>query len=567
MRYREKEQASRSKTVVALMARRTPQMLASVMGPEAVWHLRETEPYLPPLALGSPEAQLIERIQDGKEDEALALLAKGANARACDEVGLTLLHHAAGAGMLTLMDKLVEHGAEVDALSIKDETALTYAILLNAEAPRLSSAANQPPRGHGRNNILAVIDKLAACHVDTEIPDQEGNTAVLHAAYIGDKEAVSRLKAAGASLVARNQDMADVTYKAAQGGHAELLEQYLRWGIDPRPTQEVELSARDVAEALAGAGGQDRARYLNCAILLARGEVTAEARQVVGLPVAGCDLTRVINSIDAYRDVHERAVGRSDAAIARASLEIAGQMLGFEPVSPGSSEMLLLSAAANGQPDPVFHALHNGADAGRPDGFGYTGVILQAMGGHHDLMTPLKKAGCDVNAADALLNTALHYAAFRQSRECVRVLLALGANPLARNWRGLTPRHSLVLLHQTALSDEFNQPAQPQGRILYDEDSGEGVVFDVPLPPARMTSGNASRVKVTGGDDGPAEVPVRRASAPSDVFVSRQAVKQIEGYEVDPVISAMLEMAESRWLKAEAQYQKANSRKAPPSLQ
>lgn len=527
MRIQENQQPHRSKSVVALMAKRAPMALEVQMGPEAVRHLRDTCQFQPALNPESREAQLLEHIHNGEENEALKLLDAGAYCRAEDEAGLSLLHHAAAAGMLQLTDRLFDKGAYADAVSIMDESVLTYVILMNAEGPQYTSA-RKPERGDGRNNILSVIDRLLKENPNLDEPDGEGNTAAMHAAYIGDAEVMQRLKTAGANLKLRNHAGADITYKSAQAGHFPLIEQYLHWGIDPRPHSDADLSARDAAQALANISQQSAWRYGQCIGLLARGEVIAGAREIAGMPVVGADLTRVIDNVNAFREIHEQALARSDNAMAHVSIAITAEMCGFESIHPDSLEMFMLSKAVHNEQEMLQATLERGADATVTDPFGRNGIMLQSMRGFHAGMVPLHNAGCSVNAQDAMLESPLHAAAMKQNRDGVRILLSLGANPLATNWKGLTPRQQMVLHYETPVSDGFNAAV------------GDDSLSDVIRSPEDL-------MKLLNGGEDEKQRP----------FVAVIASSEHDRPGVDPVILAMLQMAEGRWQQAEANYQAA----------
>ncbi len=543
MKLQEKPQPHRSKSVIALMAKRTPMALEPHMGPEAVRHMRETCQYLPALKPGSLEAQIIEHIHNGEEQEALDLLDQGANPRAEDEVGLTLLHHSGAAGMLILTDRLMDKGAYADAFSIMDESVLSYVILMNAEGPGYSHKP-QPERGNGKNNILAVVDRLIRRRPDLEQPDDEGNTAALHTAHIGDMDVMARLKQAGANLKHCNHVGADVTCKSAQAGHYMMIEQYQHWGIDPRPRDDADLSARDIAAALVSVDTHNSWRYIRCAQLLARGEVMAEAREIAKMPLIGADLTRVIDNVNAYRQVHENALKQSDNALAQTSLAIVSEMCGFEPIHPDSLEMFMLSKAVNNEHDFLLATLERGADASATDPFGRTGIILQAMRGFHTGMSPLKHLGCDINAQDAMLESALHCSAMAQSRDAVRTVLALGGNPLARNWKGLTPRQQMILHYATPVSDDFNPLSGREEQVVRSAEDITRLLGAVVLSVEETTKGT------------------KPGAAPFVAVISGGEVPK----GPDPVILSWLEMAESRWLRGEANYQASlRAKKAAPN--
>jgi len=535
----------RSKAVVAITALRSPAALAQYVGPEEVRRLREDTPYQQPLQPGSLEEQIIASIGNGDEEQALALVQPGLRADAEDEVGLSLMHHAAEAGMLQLMDKLKAHGGNENAVNIFGESVLAYALLCNAEPPRYNSRLPYE-REEGRNRILAVTDKLLEWRVNLEEADIDGNTAVLHVASIGDLDVMQRMRKAGANLHSRNyMDETDVPFRAAQGGHYLMATQLMQWGVDPRVKGSGAMSAYDVADTLVRMSGpQDQWRYTETAKIFAHAEMTADVREVAKLPVQGQDLTRVVNKIDAYRQVHEAAVARSDQAKAYFSLVTVGEMMGFKPLNPRSPEAAVFMVARDGQNEPFQAMIQQGFSASGVDAVGFTPAMVHVRMGHHNMVQPLKQFGCDVNAQDALLNCALHHACDVRNREGVRVLLAQGANPLLKNWKGLTPRQQMILDQQAPYTDT-PAAAPAAGRVLFDEDTGEGV------PESLL---QRAGVKV---------VHIKQGQSMEEVFAQLAADDNApppEPKKPDLVILSMLEMAERRWLKAEQQYEAAQRR-------
>ena len=70
------------------------------------------------------------------------------------------------------------------------------------------------------------------------------------------------------------------------------------------------------------------------------------------------------------------------------------------------------------------------------------------MQGDIGLMITLASYCCDINAADATGNTALHIAVSKKNLEATRLLLCLGADPNIRNNHDDTPRHLAARLKQ-----------------------------------------------------------------------------------------------------------------------
>jgi ankyrin repeat protein len=80
-----------------------------------------------------------------------------------------------------------------------------------------------------------------------------------------------------------------------------------------------------------------------------------------------------------------------------------------------------------------------GADVNRPDAWGHTPLMWTISVGDEAMTATLLRAGADVNASRPDGTTALHTAAVSDARaDCVRMLLAAGADATARDGEGKT---------------------------------------------------------------------------------------------------------------------------------
>lgn len=444
MAQHSKEMPIRSRSLIAQMALHSPAALQPFMNPEAIHKLREEIPYRDALPPEGREATLVHYIHSGLEDQALAYLKrKKLDVNAADEVGLSLLHHAAGACMPKLAAALIARGADTNAMSAADESVLTYFLLLNAELPIFTRAGIRLHNATGHDDTLALAELLLKHGANPNQPDRDERTPAMVLAGIGDIKLIESFRQFNADFITRNDMGIDATFLAATGGHANVVRLFQEWGIDPRCKTADILSPRDAAESLAGMGGPDAYRFGSAALQLARGEVIAEAREVAGLPVAGQDLTRIFNDVNAFRQVHDNAFGRSDRNAARIALDTVGEMSGFEPLRLRTPEAAMFSALANRLGEVVYSTLENGANASATDEYGRTAMMVHVRAGGYEELSTLKNAGCNIDAQDCLLNTALHYAAVLGNVEAVAELLSLGATPVVKNWKGMTPRDAL----------------------------------------------------------------------------------------------------------------------------
>lgn len=131
------------------------------------------------LAFAAPEGTLINAAETKKHDEALKLLASGADARAKDVDGTTALHWAAHYGDPELADKLIRAGAEVNVTN-------DYGSSPMMEAATIGNTA--------------VLKLLLNAGADVESTNKEGQTALMAVARTGNVEAAELLLKKGARI-------------------------------------------------------------------------------------------------------------------------------------------------------------------------------------------------------------------------------------------------------------------------------------------------------------------------------------------------------------------------------
>ena len=100
----------------------------------------------------------------------------------------------------------------------------------------------------------------------------------------------------------------------------------------------------------------------------------------------------------------------------------------------------LYKAALAAKLDEVEAAVDAGADMewANPDRNGERAVHIASALGHKDVVAFLGSRGADVNAVDEYQNTPLHRAAYQGEASVCTTLLALGADPAAKNEDGRT---------------------------------------------------------------------------------------------------------------------------------
>ena len=102
--------------------------------------------------------------------------------------------------------------------------------------------------------------------------------------------------------------------------------------------------------------------------------------------------------------------------------------------------IVLYEAARDGKLDEVEAAVDAGAQMewANPDRWGRRAIHEASEAGHKDVVAFLGSRGADVNAVADGQWTALHYAAYYRKASVCTTLLALGADPAAKDSDGKT---------------------------------------------------------------------------------------------------------------------------------
>ena len=142
-----------------------------------------------------------------------------------EELGWTALLWAAGQGQLRLVKMLLQHGADPGAVSNLGVTALMLA------------AAN------GREDVADYL--LCLPTIDTEVRDEEGCTALLWAAGVGQLRLMKMLLQHGADPGAVSNRSVTALMLAAENGREEVADYLLSL-----PSTDMEAKCEDGATAL-----------------------------------------------------------------------------------------------------------------------------------------------------------------------------------------------------------------------------------------------------------------------------------------------------------------------------
>ena len=172
------------------------------------------------------------------------LLEKGADVEARDNDERTALHWAAREGHTTVMQLLLEKGADVEAKDICGRTPLRWAaysghaivvqLLLEkgADVEARDDNGRTALRLAARAGHEVVVQLLLEKGADVEAKDNSGRTLLGWAAYGGHAAAVQLLLEKGADVEARDKDERTALRLAAKAGHEVVVQLLLEKGAD-----------------------------------------------------------------------------------------------------------------------------------------------------------------------------------------------------------------------------------------------------------------------------------------------------------------------------------------------
>ncbi|KAL8702560.1 MAG: hypothetical protein Q9201_004277 [Fulgogasparrea decipioides] len=287
---------------------------------------------------------------ESHDDVIQFLVRQGVPLDKTDAQGRTALHQAARRGYASIVKTLVEHGADVDVenelgwIPLQDAAAsgqetVVEQLLKHMVIPR-SPVLTELITGArlraavARDDYHVVQELLMKPEIDVTIPDQDGRTALHHAAYRGQKETVRSLLERGASVHARIADSRYIfvsepfniliegdtecqritpLHNAAGKGHADIVEILLSHRADIHAAGCLGKTAFSAA-VIEG--------HANVAkMLLERGTKVSETDRDDGLYRSAMfgheDLVRLLleNEVDEERDTE-----RGKGALARAEM-------------------------------------------------------------------------------------------------------------------------------------------------------------------------------------------------------------------------------------------------------
>ncbi|MCR4264900.1 ankyrin repeat domain-containing protein [Nitratireductor sp. ZSWI3] len=346
-------------------------------------------------------ADIFEAAATCEADQLRAEIASGADPKAVDEEGNTVLHWAARNGGDACVELLLEQEPDLDARNDDGETPLMKAAISSASA----------------EGALRSVQLLIDAGADASAPNKFGYSPLF-------------------ALVVYGGGMTMVLDPA-------LLEPDSKTGIPPHRDAEY-----DVAKLLLEHGA-DPNEIDDHGQSLMQFAVERRTPALIDLLVShGGDLT-------VKKPPHDRSMlhtaAQNDRVVNIPYLLKQGLAIDGKDANGGTPLML---AAANGKLEATKTLLDAGADTEARDKRGFTPLIFAASEQHLDIVKALVEAGANPNARTSESgNTALQYAAHSGWLEGVKFLLINGADPLITNIQGTTARDFALRQGHTEVAD------------------------------------------------------------------------------------------------------------------
>lgn len=201
----------------------------------------------------------------GRPEIVLALIANGADIQARDEAGRTALHHAALSSEPSVLAMLLDAGAQVDAVDDEGYTPLAWACAHgNLAATRLLLSHRASASGAGRvpplcaaaaatDDLPVMIDVLLRARAPVDATDEQGRSALHHAAGNGHAQAAKSLIGAGARVDTRDHDGQSPLQVACRRLPAESPMFALLIAAGAEPSELAQARTNDAASDVGGA--------------------------------------------------------------------------------------------------------------------------------------------------------------------------------------------------------------------------------------------------------------------------------------------------------------------------
>jgi ankyrin repeat protein len=287
-------------------------------------------------------------------------------------------------------------------MKIRRLSGWLLAVLLLSIAS-LAATSDLPLVEAVKEGNTALVRSLLNQHIDVNVPQADGTTALAWAAQQDDVETAELLIRAGAKLNAANDYGATPLWMACANGNAAVAEAFVKDGADPNTHL---LSGETALMTAAEAGNTDVVNSL-----LAHGAQVNEKEKLAG------------------QTALMWAVAEKHPEVAKVLIEHGADV----NVRSKRGYTALLFAAQQGDRKSAEILIAGGANINETAEDGTTPVLKASETGQQAFLLFLLDKGATPSVPDINGYTALHYAAANRNRlESVKALLAHGANPNAR---------------------------------------------------------------------------------------------------------------------------------------